>query len=174
MSDIKLLTPDGWLELRDIRLTALRDSPEAFLSTYEREKEYGGNKWRAEFSRGEWSVGIEGGRVISLLGVTRELGSAAGQCYLEYLWVRPEFRRSGVAIRMLNAVLGRLRASGVQTVYLWVLDGNEAARDLYKRIGFVSSNHSQPLLERPGRSEEKMQLDLAGELSGKSGAAPSR
>jgi len=77
------------------------------------------------------------------------------------MWVAPGRRHSGVALSMLITVLSRLRASGVRTVFLWVLDGNEAARNLYKRIGFVSSNHRQPLPGRPGRSEERMQLDLA-------------
>lgn len=161
MPDIKVLAPDEWLILKNIRLSALRDSPNAFLSTYEREKEYQERKWREEFSRGEWSVGIEKDTPISLVGVTRETDSPTGQCYLEYLWVLPAFRRSGIAISMLNVVLDRLRASGIQTVYLWVLDGNEVATRLYKRVGFVSSNRRQPLPEQPWRSEEEMQLHLA-------------
>jgi len=54
-----------------------------------------------------------------------------------------------------------LRASGIRTVNLWVLEGNEAAQSLYKRVGFVSCNHSQPLPGQPDRHEELMQLDLS-------------
>jgi ribosomal protein S18 acetylase RimI-like enzyme len=61
---------------------------------------------------------------------------------------------------MLTVVLGRLRESGVRTAYLWVLDGNDAAVRLYKRVGFISSDQRQPLAERPGRTEELMQFNL--------------
>jgi ribosomal protein S18 acetylase RimI-like enzyme len=161
MPDVKPLRPDEWPTLRGIRLSALRESPDAFLATYERENAYKEDRWQQEFSRGQWWVGYLGVEAISLLGVTREPDTPPDECYLEYLWVAPEQRRSGIALTMLNAILGRLRASGVRTVYLWVLDRNEAARSLYKRVGFVSSNHSQPLPERPDRTEERMQLDLA-------------
>lgn len=54
----------------------------------------------------------------------------------------------------------RLQAAGVRTAFLWVPDGNDAAVHLYERVGFVSTNHRQPLPAHPGRSEERMQLKL--------------
>ena len=158
--DIRLLTADEWVKLRDIRLAGLRESPQAFLSTYQREIVYHEDRWRAEFTRGKWYIGILAGRPISLLGITRGPGVPIHECYLEYLWVSPEYRRSGIALGMLTAVLRRLQASAVRTAFVWVLDDNEAARHLYERIGFVSSNHRQPLPERPGSSEEKLMLTL--------------
>jgi ribosomal protein S18 acetylase RimI-like enzyme len=160
MPDIKLLAHDEWRRLRDIRLSALHESPHAFLSTYEREKEYGEAQWRAEFIRGNWNIGILKNRPVSLLGATREPDTPAHECYLEYLWVSPEHRRSGVALSMLTVVLGRLQTSGVRTVFLWVLDGNETAMRLYKRAGFVCSDYRQPLPSHPGRCEERMHLNL--------------
>jgi ribosomal protein S18 acetylase RimI-like enzyme len=159
--DIVKLTSDEWRTLREIRLSALRESPHAFLSTYERESEYSQRRWRAEFIRGDWRVGFNDGRPVSLIGITREPGAPADQCYLEYLWVAPEFRRSGAASIIINVVLHHLRQAGIRTVFLWVLDDNDNAIRLYKKIGFASSNHRQPLEEHPGRSEERMQLDLS-------------
>lgn len=158
--DIKLLVPDEWPRLRDIRLSALRDSPHAFLATYERERAYSEDRWRAEFARGDWNIGLVDGRPVSVLGVTREPGAPARECYLEYLWVARGYRRSGIARSMLAVILERLRASGTTTVFLWVLDGNEAAMYFYKNVGFTTSNHRQPLPADPGRSEELMRLDL--------------
>lgn len=158
--DIRLLTADEWVELRYIRLAALRESPQAFLSTHQREIVYDADRWRAEFTRGKWYIGILARKPVSLLGVTRARDMPIHECYLEYLWVSPEYRRSGIALGMLTAVLERLRAATVRTVFVWVLDGNEVARQLYERIGFVSSNHRQPLAARPGRSEEKLILTL--------------
>jgi ribosomal protein S18 acetylase RimI-like enzyme len=164
MPDISLLTPDDWRALRKIRLSALSESPHAFLSTYEKESEYDEFKWRAEFARGDWYVGmVRAGSVekpVSIAGITRESGTPAHQCFLQYVWVAPEFRHQGVAFNMIKEVLDRLKLSGVRTVFLGVLDGNSSAISLYMRLGFVSSNNRQPLKGFPGRSEELMQLDL--------------
>jgi ribosomal protein S18 acetylase RimI-like enzyme len=159
--EIRLLTRDDWVELRNIRLAALQESPDAFLSTYQQEVVYDSDRWRTEFDRGNWYVGIRAGAPVSLLGVTRGTGTPIHECYLEYLWVAPEHRRSGIASGMLTAILERLRTAAVGTTFVWVIDGNEAARHLYERIGFVSSSYRQPLTARPGRSEEKLILPLA-------------
>jgi RimJ/RimL family protein N-acetyltransferase len=144
--------------LRDIRLAALSESPHVFLSTYERERVYEDRHWRAEFGRGDWNIGFYEGVPISLLGVTRDDETPVDACYLEYLWVAPGHRRRGVALRMIKVILDRLSEAGVRTVFLWVLDGNDVAIQVYERAGFFRTNHSQPA--RPGRTEERLQLDL--------------
>src|SRR2546423_10877743 len=53
---VETLTKNEWRRLRDIRLTALRQSPRSFLATYGDEKTYGRKRWRSEFERGEWSI----------------------------------------------------------------------------------------------------------------------
>jgi ribosomal protein S18 acetylase RimI-like enzyme len=162
MPDIKLLAPDEWLWLKNIRLAALQDSPHAFLATYEGEKGYEERQWRAEFSRGDWFTGVLDGRPVSLLGATSEPETPPDERYIEYLWVSPECRHSGIARSMLTTVIDRLQGSGVRTVYLWVLDGNEVAIQLYEKVGFVSTNHRLSLPEHPARGEERMRLDLSG------------
>ncbi len=62
---------------------------------------------------------------------------------------------------MISRAIERLRNAGVRTVFLWVLDGNDAAVHLYRSVGFVSTNHRQPLPEHPAGNEERMRLDLA-------------
>jgi ribosomal protein S18 acetylase RimI-like enzyme len=161
MPDIESLSSDEWPKLRDIRLAALQDSPDNFLATYALEEKYDEARWRAEFIRGSWSVGYSDGQPVSLVGITREPETPMDQCYLEYVWVAPSFRHRGVAFEMLNEVLSRLKKSGVRTVFLWVLDGNDAAMRLYRRVGFTSNNHRQPLAARPGRSEERLRLELS-------------
>jgi ribosomal protein S18 acetylase RimI-like enzyme len=162
MPVIELLTPHDWHTLKKIRLSALRDSPHAFLHRYEDESSFDEAKWREEFIRGDWYVRIARGRPepVGLVGITREPSAPAQQRFLEYLWVAPECRGRGVAFSMINYVLGLLRNSAVRTVFLWVLDNNDRAMSLYKRVGFVSCNYRQPLEDRPERSEELMQLDL--------------
>lgn len=156
-----MLESDEWDTLRIVRLAALQDSPDNFLSTYDREKDYGPDEWKAEFKRGNWAVGTLGRNPVSLMGITREIHMPSHECNLEYIWVAREFRQQGIGADMLNAVLGDLRESGVRAAFLAVLDGNAVAMRLYERIGFVRTGPPVLLPNRPGRSEELLRLDLA-------------
>jgi GNAT superfamily N-acetyltransferase len=144
-----------------MRLAALRESPHFFLSGYEKESRYSAAQWRAEFDRGTWYLGVLDGTPVSLLGVTREPGAPDSQCYLEYLWVRPGRRGGGVGLAFVSQVLARLRVASVQTVFLWVMDGNTGAGQLYRKAGFVPAGCPQPLAARPGRSESLMKRELS-------------
>ena len=158
---VEVLTENDWLRLRDIRLTALSADPAAFLSTYERERAYGERRWRQEFSRGEWNVMCADDQDVGLVGATREADVPLHECDLEFLWIAPESRRTGVATMLLKMVLDRLRDSGVRIVWLWILNGNDPALRLYERFGFQRTNKWQPLPDNPARTEERMRLRLS-------------
>lgn len=154
------LTADQWPDLKQVRLTALADSPEMFLSNYEREVRYPDAIWENEFKRGDWYLGYVNGIAVSMMGITKEPDMPAYECYIEYMWVSPRFRQSGVARSLLEGVLTNLRDAGYTTVFLWVLTGNDIAAHLYERMGFAWTGLSQPLADRPGRFERQMRLSL--------------
>jgi hypothetical protein len=74
MLDFKLLTTDEWPTLQEIRLSALAESPQSFLSAYESEKAHDEVRWRAEVMRGEWAVGLVDGEPVSLMGAPSSSG----------------------------------------------------------------------------------------------------
>ena len=156
MTETRALRQDEWALLSGMRLYALKDSPGSFLSSYEREQEYREDEWRAEFSRGEWTVADQQGAPVGLLGTTRDRNIPPDERYLEYLWVSPEFRRRGVASILINEAVQRLRQDGVSTLWLWVLDGNEPARRLYQKHGFVPVDLQQPVRHNSRHYEELM------------------
>ena len=147
---VEVLTEDDWLRLRGIRLSALKENPQEFLSSFEVEDTYAERKWRSEFARGEWVVIIAGDEVVGVLGATRESVMPSYECYLEYLWVSPGFRESGAASLLLKTVLDRLRDSGVITVWLWILDGNDPAMRLYEKFGFEREGYRKAHYRRAG------------------------
>jgi ribosomal protein S18 acetylase RimI-like enzyme len=158
--DIKRLARDEWQALRDLRLTALADSPDAFLALYSDESKYTPSQWEAEFERGSWYICDDPHGSIGLIGATREPHTPWDECYLEFIWVSPGHRRSGIASDLVGHVLALLREAQCRTVHLWVLDGNVVATALYKKLGFVSSDERHALADRPGRSEERWLLAL--------------
>lgn len=160
MLSFRFLAEDEWRVLRRMRLAALQDSPNSFLSKYHQELEYGEGEWRRELSRGDWLVGISGNQPVALLGAAPEADIAMNERYLSYLWVGPAIRRSGVASGLVAKMLDRLRSSGIQRAWLWVLDGNEPAWRLYESLGFISTRERQPLPDDPSRSEERLTREL--------------
>lgn len=165
MPGIELVTLGDWSQLKVLRLAALQESQKWFLGQYEDQNDYTEAEWQAEFDRGDWYSVRIGDELVSLLGITTNVHEiAADERYLEYLWVSPDHRHAGVAHKMVGAVLDGLSASGVRTVFLWVLDGNEAAMDVYRDLGFTSTDISNPLPDLPGdRTEHKMKRVLQQE-----------
>ena len=53
---VDVLAEDDWPRLRDIRLKALNTDPTAFLASHETEAAFAEQRWRQEFTRGEWHV----------------------------------------------------------------------------------------------------------------------
>ena len=158
---INRIASEDLTTLKRLRLRALKDSPDCFLSAHAIERNYLNKRWAAEFKRGDWYAGVSNGAEVALIGVTREPEMPESECFIEYMWVARSFRRQGVGQYMLEEVLGILRASGVKAVYLWVLDGNKPAAELYQKVGFAFTHVVQPLATRPGRSEHQMMLALA-------------
>lgn len=158
---VEVLTEEDWPRLREIRLSALRDDPLAFLATYERESGYDEQRWRQEFERGEWNVMLADDQDVGFVGDTWEPDTPEHECHLEFLWIEPGSRRAGVATTLIRTVLDRLRDSGVRTVRLWILNGNDPARALYQQFGFQSTEEWEPLPGHPAGSEERMRLRLS-------------
>ena len=53
--------------------------------------------------------------------------------------VHPDFRRQGIAIRLIKHSLRRLQLEGAKSVYLEVRRSNKGAQALYQRFGFEIS-----------------------------------
>ena len=157
---VEVLTEDEWPRLQSIRLVALHEDPSVFLFSEEKEATYGEQEWRQEFSRGQWNIMVSDHEDIGLLGVTREETMSEQECFLEYLWIARGFRRDGVASLLLRKVLARLRASGVHTVWLYILDGNDPAMKLYQSFGFQSTNERVELPYHSAGGEELLKLSL--------------
>ena len=144
MSEVRVLSPDDWRTFRDIRLRALADSPDAFGSTLEREREFGEEDWRRRLS-GPVAV-VEDPDPVAVGGVFEN----DGVIHVWGMWTDPAHRGRGHARRVLDEILPVDR-----TAQLDVNVANPGARAAYERYGFVGTGVLEPL--RPG-SEQTMEL----------------
>lgn len=86
--------------------------------------------------RGALLVAMEGDRPAGCIAL-RPLGD--GEAEIKRLYVRPTWRGTGLAGRLVQAVSERARAAGYQALRLDTLASMEAAMRLYARLGFVET-----------------------------------
>ena len=135
-----------WKILRDTRLAALRDAPDAFLSTYAEQVTLGETDWRLTIARGGTFLAY-----IPEVNVTGPVGLVGGcreeQDIVELvsMWVCPKARGCGIGEALIAAVIGWADARNATSVHLWVMETNKYARMLYERCGFSPTDERQPL-----------------------------
>jgi ribosomal protein S18 acetylase RimI-like enzyme len=155
-----------WEALRELRLAALADAPDAFASTLEAEVAFPAEVWRQWAEGGPTSANFiarEGGVDVGLAAVFAE-PDAPGRMHLVSMWVDPRYRRRGVARALVGQALRWAAERRAREVILWVADHNAAARRLYERIGFQPTGERQPLPSNPARTESLLCLSLEGSL----------
>jgi GNAT superfamily N-acetyltransferase len=145
---------------REVRLRALRESPDAFASTYDAEVKRPDSHWVERVSRAatgsERAVFLAFDRedCVGLVGCIEDGLGADRQ--LVSMWVAPSHRGTGVATELLDAVLQWADGAEVRDIALWVTRGNDPARRFYERSGFTVTGDVQPLPSDPCKDEIRM------------------
>ncbi|MEV8340559.1 GNAT family N-acetyltransferase [Streptomyces niveus] len=183
---VRAVRADEWARARDLRLEALRDpaAPVAFLETYEDSVRRPDSFWRERTGRsargasarqfvaesadgGEWA-----GSVVALVerrGVADAVGGvrAYDQAHLVAVYVRPEYRGSGVLKELFDAATAwawSLEEPRVERVRLLVDERNGRARAAYRKLGFEPTGVTFPVAGDPvesGASAREFELAVA-------------
>jgi ribosomal protein S18 acetylase RimI-like enzyme len=160
MVTIVPITRENALIVKDVRLRALQDSPNAFSSTYASEFQLTDGEWitRAEQLSGERAVGFLAMDADSACGMSVGLldQGDAGRADLAAMWVAPKFRRRGMGRALVDAVLAWARMRGVRVVRLMVTCNNEPAIGLYRSLGFALTGQTKPHTHDPSLRDCEM------------------
>lgn len=135
-TEIKILSINELNDFRDIRLSALKNSPKMFGSTYTAEV----NKPALFFENCLSSSTVFGAyhknKIIGLATFTQEAGiKFSHKAHLSSVFIEPEFRGRGVAGQLLEEVLEYSKKQ-VEQILLTVADDNKPAIHLYEKLGF--------------------------------------
>ncbi|WP_405779159.1 GNAT family N-acetyltransferase [Streptomyces sp. NBC_00859] len=162
---IRVVRADEWLKAKELRLISLQDpaAPVAFLETYENAVARPDSYWQdrvtgaseggparqfvAEGPDGEWA-----GTVVVLVepvgaeGIFGEVSSVS-QAHLVAVFVRPEFRGTGLTEELFRAAIEwawSLAEPRLDRVRLFVHQGNGRAAGFYRKFGFVPTGYAVP------------------------------
>jgi len=154
---VRRVSAQEWVELRELRLRALADAPDAFLTTLAEVQGRSDDDWCewAEHSAKSMdsAVFVDDG----FSGLAGAFVQEPGVVMLFGMWVAPERRGSGLASALVDAVVAWARGLGAGRVVLWVVVGNGRAQRLYEKSGFAPTGVRKPV--RSGIDAE-LALDL--------------
>lgn len=141
---VRVLLEEDARALRALRLRALLDAPDSFLSSYDEEAAQPESLTaeRLRHTAGSRDSGVlgafDGEALVGMLGLAREgHARAAHRARLWGMFVAPEARRLGAGRALVEAAARRLREAGVEQVHLTVATTAADARRLYTRAGFL-------------------------------------
>ena len=139
---IRALEPSDLELFYALRLRGLRESPEAFGSTFAEESVMPAEERRRHFHCTDENFVIgafgEDGRLIGVAGFYRATHvKLRHKGFVWGMYVPPESRGGGVGRALLTAVIARAKSlPGLEQIGLDVVTVNEAARGLYLSQGF--------------------------------------
>jgi ribosomal protein S18 acetylase RimI-like enzyme len=146
--EVRRVRPDECEVLRDLRLRALADAPDAFATTHAEaaaRPERWWRDWAERSALGEdqaMFLAWEGDEPVGLAGVFGD----PGRFDVISMWTEPSKRGRGIATALLRAAVQFARDS---PVFLSVTETNDAARRVYERFGFVATGITEPLRSNP-------------------------
>jgi ribosomal protein S18 acetylase RimI-like enzyme len=124
-----------------VRLEALQNSPYAFASSYEEEKDDSAEKYSVRFAAAKnfCTYGaFAGPQLVGVITLVREQKvKLKHRANIVAMYVKPEQRGNGIGKALMNKAIHKARTmEGMEQLYLTVVTSNETAKKLYSSMGF--------------------------------------
>ena len=160
-AEVRRLGPTDAPSYRDIRLEALRLAPEAFGSTFAAESAQPLTWFAARLDSSAVFGAFAGAALVGIAAFLVRAGcKEAHKGALVGMYVRPDARRAGTGRRLVEAVIDHARGH-VELLQLTVVSGNEPARRLYEKLGFVVYGVEKNALKHDGRYWDELLMAKA-------------
>lgn len=166
MISIRPVQTHEWRTYQTLRLSALRDSPDAFGSTYGLEITHPEHFWQ---ERIQAACASEADCVLFALKEGQACGliwcklsdSEPGLADIYQMWVAPSARGLRAGYGLLDAAVTWAKSRQVVCVRLGVTQNNEAAVRLYTNYGFVPNGEVEPLRDGSPLMSQTLVLNVA-------------
>jgi ribosomal protein S18 acetylase RimI-like enzyme len=154
---IRRVRSNEWQALRDVRLRALADAPDAFGTTHAEALARPDEWWTDWAERCATSktqamfLAWDGALAVGIAGIFHD----DDVWHVISMWVDPGCRGRGVGRELLDAAV----AFAEGEIRLSVTDGNDDARRLYERYGFVDIGEAELLRSNPALTIRELRLE---------------
>lgn len=156
----RLLTQVDAVGYRQIRLEALAANPEAFASTFERERDMPIGWFEERLATSDVFGAFIDEALVGIAGFWRQDGTkTAHKAMLWGMYVRPAARNSGVGRSLVEAIVAHA-AAHVEQLQLTVVAENKGALRLYESAGFVAYGREVQGLKQDGRYFDEILMTM--------------
>ena len=161
---IRTLAEDEWEQYREMRLRALRESPDAFVADVSTEEGYDEQLWRDRMNRSVRLLVSKGSEPVGIASVRMNEALFDDAAELFSLWVSPDLRGEGLAAQLVVAASEVAEKQGARQLVYWVGTDNVPAVAFASSYGFRPTEHRREPRTDAARSdgiEEEMAMVLA-------------
>ncbi|MCD8500910.1 MAG: GNAT family N-acetyltransferase [Bacillaceae bacterium] len=165
--EVRQLNPTDAGEYLAIRLEGLIESPYAFASSYEEEKNQTTEKYKSRFNTptDTFTFGaFEESQLVGVVTLVREqLYKLRHRANIVAMYIKPEKRGNGLGKVLVSNVIEKAKnIDGIEQIYLTVVTTNASAKKLYSSCGFKVFGKVKRALKIDNRyyDEEHMVLFL--------------
>jgi len=138
---IAVLGTEDWQRYRDVRLAALKESPNSFTASFDEEADLDEDYWRERMTRSLRFLAERDATPYGVVSLGRdEDDPTVGEVF--GLYVTPDARNTGLSWRLVQAAADRAKDDGMRQIHYWV--GTENAR----AIAFAANFGFRPAGER--------------------------
>jgi ribosomal protein S18 acetylase RimI-like enzyme len=161
--NIRLLTPADVIAFQALQLRALQESPTAFGSSFDEEKDSSPSviesRLTSEVDRGIFGA-FDEAELIGMVALAREnMQKLSHKGFIWGMYVAPNFRRKGVGRTLLVEALKLARSmSGLRQVNLCVNATGVAAIKLYESVGFVTFGSERAAMFIDGQFHDELHM----------------
>lgn len=132
---VRRLSSDDWELHRAVRLAMLLDQPDAYGSSFTRERAFDEATWRERLGHPVFIAESEAG--LPLGAVTLYRPDASHDPEIVAMWVAGHARGHGIADALVESCISLARECGDSAVRLHVMRDNPRAVAFYGRAGFA-------------------------------------
>ena len=152
--EVSLLTPKEWERLREIRIRALIENPEAFGANLVEVKAQSKEVWLKLFEKEDYLIASVNGVDVGMLYIEVLNGDHGATCWIGGCWSDPAYRGKGLLRAMMNFVDQQDSGWQVQGLGVWI--DNYSAIAAYEKLGFVKMGEDTPSTRQPGKFHQRM------------------
>jgi ribosomal protein S18 acetylase RimI-like enzyme len=165
---VRALLEEDWDTYRQIRLAALQESPDVFVSTHAEESGFDEEFWRLRMRRSTRLLAERDGASVGVVSlgdakpIPDDAEALARDDVAEIfgMWVEPASRGTGVAWRLVDAAAEAARREDFSHLMLWVVVENGRAVAFYSSYGFRPSDSRRPVRTDESQTEMAMVLPV--------------
>lgn len=157
--NVRVLGEDEWEAYRQGRLSALKESPEAFAARYADEAEAEDQFWVDRMKRSSRLVAERGKDIVGIISVRpdEELFDKAAEVF--GLWVLSDLRGTGIAARLVQAAAKEATKEGRKQLLYWVGTENGRGVAFASSYGFRPTEHRRPMERKSGDFSEEPSVE---------------